>query len=522
MSYQVITVELLQKILQLTDLDVTIRTLIEEVDDKLGKVSKYHLHVFDPSLEELSDFLTRLCPTGRKVYAQRDFSMCPEDIVVCLPLLSTKKNILGVIGIEFSQKLELSDSKKRYLETITCLIAMAIERSQSAKETKRILRELQSSQERLDLALQAQKMGVWDWDILNNKLFWDDTMFDIFGVEKKDFSESFEFWENCLLPEDSEPIMETIRSVLDNNLDFDHQFRINRHGEVRTISAVGSVIRDEFGKAIRFTGLNWDVTEKVLATEKLEQERAKAIANAKMASLGEMASGIAHEINNPLTIILNRTSQLKTSILEKEIDKKQVIGEIEKVESTFQRIVKIIRGLKAFSRNSDNDPMISCDINSIIVNTLELCLEKFKTHGIQISMIGLDHLYFLSCRPSQISQVLLNLLNNSFDAINGSSNPWIKIQVSLQSEARDAFIKIQVIDSGRGIPRGIAEKMMAPFFTTKDVGQGTGLGLPISKGIIEEHKGRLWLENESENTSFAIRLPLEEVAPKVAGSVYPA
>lgn len=511
MSCASIPVRLLHDLLLVNDLEVAIQKLLKDAYEKIPDIKKDQLDIYDPETD-INDFLLYLSPDTRQVFAQRKVVRTSDSI--SLPLRSTKNSILGVCTFSFQKAREVSQEEIRYLETIIYLISLSIERAQNKKRTKAILQELQSSQERLALALQSQKMGVWDWDIPNDKLYWDDTVFDIFGVDPKSFKGTFNGWEKTIIPEDLEYMTQVIQAVLDNKIDFDHQFKINRLGEQRIIAGVGTIIRDESGNALRFTGLNWDVTEKVLASKKLEQERAKSIASSKMASLGEMASGIAHEINNPLTIILNRMDQLKLMLSRPEATTEYAITEIEKIESTFERIAKIIRGLKAFSRNADNDPMISCDLNSIVDETLELCLERFKTHGVEIKTSGLDHLMYLSCKPSQISQVLLNLLNNSFDSISLSQKPWIHIDVSLKQEAMNTYIQMSVLDSGKGIPKAIADKMMDPFFTTKDVGQGTGLGLPISKGIIEEHKGRLWLDREHENTRFVIELPLEELVAK--------
>jgi C4-dicarboxylate-specific signal transduction histidine kinase len=264
-------------------------------------------------------------------------------------------------------------------------------------------------------------------------------------------------------------------------------------------------MRDEDGEIVRMTGLNWDVTEKVLITKRLEQERAKAIANSKMAALGEMASGLAHEINNPLTIILNRAGQMKARIERNELDSKTALVELEKIENTVERIAKIIRGLRAFSRNADSDPMISSNVESVIKDTLELCQERMRKEGIDLRMTGIFQDWNIHARPSQISQVLLNLLNNSIDAIKTMTQPWIEISATRFKND----IQIRITDSGHGIPPHIANRMMEPFFTTKDVGRGTGLGLAISRGIIEDHRGRLFYDQDSSNTSFVIVLPLE-------------
>ncbi len=109
-------------------------------------------------------------------------------------------------------------------------------------------------------------------------------------------------------------------------------------------------------------------------------------------------------------------------------------------------------------------------------------------------------------RPTQISQVLLNLLNNSFDAIEERAEKWIRVRFEINSNKKILIIK--VTDSGDGIPNEIVHKMMNPFFTTKDIGKGTGLGLSISKGIIEEHGGHLIYNAQSKNTEFVVELPI--------------
>jgi PAS domain S-box-containing protein len=423
-----------------------------------------------------------------------------------MPILSTKNELLGVFSFYFNRALKEEPQETPLFQTLTALAAVALERYWSQRTTKNIMAELQASQERLNLALQSQKMGVWDWYVQADRLIWDQAIFDIFGVKKTETQGHFGDLEKLVHPEDIEPLLKAIHQVFEQNTTFDHQFRIIRRGEIRYIAAIGYVARDDNGDPMRMTGLNWDVTDKVIANKKLDQERAKAVANSKMASLGEMASGVAHEINNPLTIILNRANQLKSRIYGGEFEKEWALGELVKIENTVERIAKIIRGLRAFSRNADNDPMIHCELNPIIDETLELCLEKFKRYGVDFRIKGINHILSLNCRPSQISQVLLNLFNNSFDAIVNTTEPWIELEVSVQK----GLIRMRVTDSGHGVPSHIADRMMDPFFSTKEVGRGTGLGLSISKGIIEEHGGRLWLDREQLHTSFVIEVPLDE------------
>lgn len=434
--------------------------------------------------------------------------------VISLPVLSARNELLGVFTFFYEKDLVELPKEIDFFRALTNLAALTLERYLTQKKTKAILAELEASQERLNLALRSQKMGVWDWYIQTDHLIWDETMLKIFGISPADTSGSLSDLESRVHPDDWEGTLKAIEKTFKGDNVFEHQFRIYRNGEIRYVAAVGYGVRDENGEAFRMTGLNWDVTDKVIAGRKLDQERAKAIANSKMASLGEMASGVAHEINNPLTIILNRANQLKSRLQNNQFEKEWALQEISKIENTVERIARIIRGLRAFSRNSDNDPMITCDFNSILEETLELCREKFKRFGITFSIRGFQNALYLRCRPSQISQVLLNLFNNSFDAIVNTQKPWVELSLSLEKNN----VLIRVTDSGHGIPKNIADRMMDPFFSTKEVGRGTGLGLSISKGIIEDHGGRFYFDKDYANTSFVIELPIEDIQKPVIGS----
>lgn len=250
-----------------------------------------------------------------------------------------------------------------------------------------------------------------------------------------------------------------------------------------------------------------NVTERLKASRELEFERGKAIGAAKMASLGEMAGGIAHEINNPLAIIHGKAMQLRNAASRGDIKGEQVILVAEKIEQTAMRISKIIKGLRTFSRNADADPFTACSVPSIIDDTLELCRERFRSHDVEVRLESIPAIA-IDCRAAQISQVLLNLLNNAFDAVRSLPERWIEISVVLGKND----LSIIVTDSGQGIPPAIAEKIMEPFFTTKEVGKGTGLGLSIAKGIVEDHGGTLTLDAGHPNTRFIVKLPYKQAS----------
>jgi PAS domain S-box-containing protein len=249
-----------------------------------------------------------------------------------------------------------------------------------------------------------------------------------------------------------------------------------------------------------------DVTDKVILEEQLKDQQVKLIQSAKMSSLGEMAAGMAHEINNPLAIALATLNHLKRILDSGEglsVDFKVLQKKIDIAESTLGRISKIVKGLGSFSRNASLDPKEPIRIYTIIEETLSLCQERIRSRKVDLRLdINRDNI--VMGRPGQISQVILNLLNNSFDAIEHDPAPWIELKTRTQGNLE----VVSVTDSGHGIPKLVRDKIMQPFFTTKELGKGTGLGLSISKGIIEEHGGRFYYDDHSENTRFVIELPI--------------
>ena len=246
---------------------------------------------------------------------------------------------------------------------------------------------------------------------------------------------------------------------------------------------------------------NADLT---LAKALIEAQAQKIAIAAKMSALGEMAGGMAHEINNPMGIIHARASDLMEVARDSDtVPAIMVLATMEKIRNTASRVTKITTGLRRFARETRGDPATQIGVQEILEETLPFCMERLKQNSVELRMAPVEASLRVDCRPTEISQVILNLLNNAVDAVHSLPEKWVELQV--RNAGQD--VEISVTDSGKGIPEKIRDKLGQPFFTTKQVGHGTGLGLSISKGIVEAHGGHLDLDAECEHTRFVVTLP---------------
>lgn len=242
------------------------------------------------------------------------------------------------------------------------------------------------------------------------------------------------------------------------------------------------------------------------ARDLLKTEEAQRVASSRLVALGEMSAGIAHEINNPLSVILMSSQQLKNLIEDPKlgVELHEKLSKIaDRLLKTTDRITKIIDALRTFSRDGSKDAPQPAKIKNLINDALELSSTRIK-NKIDLKVNVNNPEETVMCRSVEISQVVMNLVNNSYDAIEALPAPWIEVS----TYNKNGFLEISVTDSGSGIPPAIRAKIMEPFFTTKPVGKGTGIGLSISSGIMLTHGGSLAIDESCPNTRFIMRLPL--------------
>ncbi len=278
---------------------------------------------------------------------------------------------------------------------------------------------------------------------------------------------------------------------------------------VPVLASKSQLKADRFGESHRSVVVALDISERKKNERLIAEQQMMIVQASKMSSLGEMASSIAHEINNPLQVILGRC-ELVDLIASDPKRNDELVSSVQLIDKMSQRIYKIIRGLQSLARDQRHDAKESADFRDIVRETLDLCEQRIKVGVTSFEVPEFQGLVPLLCHPTQISQVLLNLLNNSYDEVGGKPNAWIKLEFQRTGEA----LTFSVTDSGTGIPADVAERMFAPFFTTKPVGKGTGIGLSVSKSLCEAHGGTLSLDRKCPNTRFVVMLPLAQNSEK--------
>ncbi len=236
-------------------------------------------------------------------------------------------------------------------------------------------------------------------------------------------------------------------------------------------------------------------------SDEVAQQKLNSFQIARLASLGEMVTGIAHEFNNPLAIIEGYVHGLK-----KDSPRPQALPTLEKISATVFRMSSVIGSLQRISGRSLNSTSNSIEpfsINELIMDVVAINTEKFRSSEIQVAISIPPEKVLVHGNHQELGQVLLNLLTNSYDAVTKVGDRLIRI--SAWTKANRSFLTVE--DSGAGIPAGLQGKVFEPFFTTKEIGSGTGLGLSISKRIIENHGGRFYFDQNSLMTRFVIELP---------------
>ncbi|MBM4350463.1 MAG: PAS domain S-box protein [Deltaproteobacteria bacterium] len=275
---------------------------------------------------------------------------------------------------------------------------------------------------------------------------------------------------------------------------------VNKEGEEIPIQISAALIYNRAGQEVASVGIFTDLRSRLLMEKKLQETHLQLVSSEKMASLGKLAAGIAHEINNPLGGILIYSSLMLEDLPEEDPKR----GDLARIVQEAGRCKEIVKGLLEFARQTEpkREPT---DINRAINDGLFFLVNQALFHNIRIVKELDPFLPFVRGNSGQLKQVFMNIIVNAAEAMHG--NGTLTIRTSVSADRKTVWIGFT--DTGEGIPEENLSRIFDPFFTTKDVGKGTGLGLATSFGIIEEHGGKISVNSKvGEGATFAIELPV--------------
>lgn len=420
----------------------------------------------------------------------------------------------------------------------------------------------------LEDAQRIAKIGCWEHHHSSNTFVWSRELFQILELSPGSVTPSSDLFTDLIHPRDRAEQLEQYENHLKNHSEYNMEFRLMLgDGTIKYIhSKAETEFSKEDGRPLRTIGTFSDITKRArfrialevskndleviledrvaeleltvddLREANLELKNAQSllVQSEKMASLGVLTAGIAHEINNPVNFIYGGVTSIEENLKSVEkillayetVNSRNVSTKLSEIalireelhlEKTFrflkrsignvkngaERTAEIIKGLRSFSRMDDSLTSLT-DITECLDNSLLILANQFED---RIKIIR-DYAKSrkIECYPGKISQVFVNIISNSIHAIKG--NGKITFQTSTIEKDMQDYLRIAISDTGSGIPKESQSHIFEPFYTTKEVGMGTGLGLSISHGIIEEHKGTIRFETEKDKgTTFVIELP---------------
>jgi len=374
-------------------------------------------------------------------------------------------------------------------------------------ERKKAEKALRRSEASLAEAQRIAHIGNWVWDLRSNELYWSDEIYRIFGLTPRQSGTTYDAFLNSIHPEDREFFKRVVNEALyGRTFNIDHRILLP-DGSVRFVHGQGEVTFGESDEPVRMFGTVQDITDK-------KEQEIRLIMSERLAALGQMASGIAHEINNPLASIAACAEGLLNRLKKGRFEKELFQNYLDIIVQEIARCKVITTSMLSFVRETIYEKK-EIDIHNVLDKTIELI--GFQGRLKDVSVIKKYH-GILTAHGSEgdLRQVFLAIVLNALDAMEDRGA--LTLETGICPSASNAksnepgeggSIFIIISDTGTGIPPGLTEKIFDPFFTTKSEKGGTGLGLSIANKIIKDHKGYIHVTSEKgKGAAFRIVLPV--------------
>jgi PAS domain S-box-containing protein len=377
-------------------------------------------------------------------------------------------------------------------------LALADTERQLAEERVRVSEQLRDRDALLRLALRANGMGLWVWDLKRGTVHWSDEMFRMAGLEPGSVEPSFEAWTRIIHPDDARLVMEARQQTCETGVDYTQRYRIVWPDEsIHWLESQGTCQFDAEGRVSRVLGVLWDVTDRRRAEEAMLRAE-------KLAVAGRLAASVAHEINNPLEAVGNLLYlvSLSDSLETAQGHAEMALNELMRVSLITQQTLKFHR-----QAGIPQEAMLS----EIVSSVLTLFHVRLRTAHIHVDL-RVKSEKSVACMPSEVQQIFANLIANAIDALPEGGRLVIRVCGSHDwRNLQTAGVRVTFCDSGTGMERAAMRHIFEPFFTTK-AETGTGLGMWVVAQLVERHHGhvRPWSTRRPGRSGTAISVFLPE------------
>jgi C4-dicarboxylate-specific signal transduction histidine kinase len=373
------------------------------------------------------------------------------------------------------------------------------------QQRKRAVDEVRRSEAYLADGQRISHTGSWGWDLASQEIsFWSLEHFRIFGFDPQ-VKPTYALMRPLVHSDDVAFIEESFFTAVRDHVGFDHEFRILRSdGQLRHLRSVGHPVFDERGTLIEYAGTLVDCTEQKLAQATLRATQSELVRVSRLTTLGELTASIAHEVNQPLAAIIAHGGAVRRWLGRTPPNIDEAARAVEGVIANAHRARDVIARIRALARKADNERKL-LDLNEVIREALAFADGELRQNSVTLRTEFDGTLPRIFGDRVQLQQVALNLIVNGVEAVSSpAEGPRELVIRTVLSDRGELHVTVQ--DSGIGLPEEDLQTIFEPFYTTKS--QGMGVGLSISRSIIQAHNGRLWAERNKDVPGITVHFTL--------------
>lgn len=373
---------------------------------------------------------------------------------------------------------------------------------------RRLAAALAGGEERLRRVARVTNDAIWDWDLTTGDVWWSEGVGTLFGYATDQVGRDAAWWVGRVHADDRDRILSSIAAVLDGGGTlWSAEYRFRRADDTfADVFDRATVIRDAAGQPVHMLGAMTDVSEKKRAAAELREQREIVAQSEKLAAMGQLLAGVAHELNNPLSAVIARAELLSHLLGEGPLG-----VHAQKVSEAADRCGRIVKNFLALARRRPTRYQ-RVNLDLVVREALELLVYRLRVDNVEVVLELPEDLPMLWADPHQLHQVVVNLVTNAHQAMRGRGEPG-RLTIGATFDPARLRNVLRVADTGPGIPAEIGARIFEPFYTTKAPGQGTGLGLSLCQSIVEGHGGAIRVEEDAGGGAvFVVELPVEALA----------